>query len=432
MSVSSPRDPFDAPYPLRRLFRGRALPLFAVIMTVVAAVAGWGGTTLMRSIYLELATRRAQVIDAALSHEAGAAWKALAVSVDPAAVYATADGQVLLQTLRGEQRELGLARLKIYGVDGVLLFATEEQRIGQRDPSAAYRRAATAGERSVVRKDNPVDGPLYELYVPLVASGGTARLVFELYEPVGQLDAILMRTGGLAIGVPAILLLVLALTVNRLVERAQQDIDWRTAKLAELRGRLERLLSRSAAEAAREAVDGEGFVSRALDCTLLYSDIRGFTAFSERHPPAEVVAFLNRAMALQVDAIDEAGGDIDKMIGDAVLARFDGTDGQARAVDAAQAILREARARSLDPGLGIGIYAGPVIAGAVGPPNRQDFTVIGDSVNVAARLCTAAGAGELVMDAKTAATADVAGLAESIAAKGKSEPISVVRWRVVT
>ena len=427
---------FDAPYPLRRLFLGQAMPLFVVLLVAVSALAAWGGSTLMRSIYLELASRRA--IDAALGHEVAVTWKTLASSTDPQSIYATTEGQRLLRILRNEQRELGLARLKIYGAGGLLLFATDESRIGERDPSDAYRRAAVDGERSAVRKAGADGVALYELYVPFAVAATTGtepqRLVFELYEPVGQLDTLLARTGGLAIGLPAALLIVLALTVNRMVEHAQRDIDWRTKKLGELRGRLERLLSRSAAEAARRAIDGGGLASEAIDCTLLYSDIRGFTQFSEQHSPAEVVAFLNRAMAMQVDAIDDAGGDVDKMIGDAVLVRFDGADREARAVAAATTILRGAAEQALPRDIGIGIFSGPVISGAIGPPNRQDFTVIGDSVNVAARLCSAAAAGELVMDHATATAAGIAdpGTPDSVVAKGKAEPISVIRWAVAT
>ncbi len=81
--------------------------------------------------------------------------------------------------------------------------------------------------------------------------------------------------------------------------------------------------------------------------------------------------------------------------------------------------------------VGIGIFSGPAVVGPVGPPNRMDFTVIGDSVNAAARLCSAAGAREVVCDVATleAAQADGFGAEESLTVKGRDAPIVVRRAR---
>jgi class 3 adenylate cyclase len=195
---------------------------------------------------------------------------------------------------------------------------------------------------------------------------------------------------------------------------------------------LERLLSGAASQAVRRAVSiGGGIPSTRTRCTLLYSDIRDFTSFSETNEPEQVVGFLNRLMTVIVDEINRAGGDVDKLIGDAVLARFQGVRAEARAIAAAREALRMLAKADLPRGVGIGIYTGEVISGTIGSADRMDFTVIGDSVNVAARLCSAAAPGEIVADTETVTAAGDAafGATETIAVKGRRSRLEIRRWR---
>ncbi len=139
-------------------------------------------------------------------------------------------------------------------------------------------------------------------------------------------------------------------------------------------------------------------------------------------------------MTLIVDAITRAGGDIDKLIGDAVLARFQGAGAEGRAIDAAREALRRLERADLPRGVGIGIYTGEVILGTVGSPDRMDFTVIGDSVNIAARLCGAAARGEILADSDTVTVAGDTRFdpAETISVKGRSNPLQVQHWQTGT
>ncbi|HDQ26819.1 MAG TPA: adenylate/guanylate cyclase domain-containing protein [bacterium] len=136
------------------------------------------------------------------------------------------------------------------------------------------------------------------------------------------------------------------------------------------------------------------------DITVLFSDIRGFTAMSEKYPPEEVVALLNEYLSEMTDAVFVNKGMLDKFIGDAVMALF-GTptyykDHALRAVKAAflmrkkLAKLNEKWAAEGRPGLkiGIGINSGEVIAGNMGSIKRMEYTVIGDTVNLASRVET--------------------------------------------
>jgi class 3 adenylate cyclase len=131
---------------------------------------------------------------------------------------------------------------------------------------------------------------------------------------------------------------------------------------------------------------------------VLFSDIRSFSTISEQMTPQEVVAFLNEYLADMTDAIREWGGYINNFIGDAIVAIFgapiDQPDKEWRAVAAALAMreqlvkLNERRAARGEPpiGNGVGISTGEAVAGQIGSLERLMYTVIGDTVNVAARL----------------------------------------------
>lgn len=131
---------------------------------------------------------------------------------------------------------------------------------------------------------------------------------------------------------------------------------------------------------------------------ILFSDIRNFTAISEKLDPEEVVDFLNIYMTRMVSCIDSTGGIVDKFIGDAIMAIWGvpvskGNDTE-NAIDAALMMrksLIEFNKNRGDPKnpiikIGCGINTGPVLAGQIGSENRMEYTVIGDTVNLASRI----------------------------------------------
>lgn len=221
--------------------------------------------------------------------------------------------------------------------------------------------------------------------------------------------------------------------VARLAQRFNEMVLQLQAKT-----HLEKFVSRGAVAAADAA--GMRQIARAGErraTTVLFSDIRGFTAYAERVAPEIVVEMLNRLLQAQADVVGNFGGDIDKFVGDELMAVFHGANAEARAVLCAtrmiDAVARARRAgETLD--VGIGISAGEVVHGAIGHEDRMDFTVIGDVVNTGARLCSAAAGGEiLVTEAVYAAIGQVDDLAfeaaEPMAVKGKREPLLVYRVR---
>jgi adenylate cyclase len=143
------------------------------------------------------------------------------------------------------------------------------------------------------------------------------------------------------------------------------------------------------------------------EATMLFTDIRGFTAFSETRDPEVIVENLNEYFGIATELILEYGGYVDKFIGDAVLCVFGvpifHADHAERAVKAAVAMQRKLRQRADVSGnpllsrIGIGINSGVVISGNLGSQVKMEYTVIGDSVNVASRLNGLAGPGEIII-----------------------------------
>lgn len=126
---------------------------------------------------------------------------------------------------------------------------------------------------------------------------------------------------------------------------------------------------------------------RVEDLTLLQCDIRGFTKLSERMSPIETVEFVNSYLDAVCPAITSSGGVIDKFMGDAVLAFFEGGGNAARAVAAAHRVLDAVeRASGGRVRIGVALHSGEVLVGTVGPRTRREYTIISDAVNTLSRL----------------------------------------------
>lgn len=415
--------PLGAPYPLKRRFRHRVLPVLLLFIAALVLSAGYAAREVVEGIYLQLATRNAAGIAAGVESRAPAAWRRMLVG-PPLDAAGRAE---LTDAFLEEVREFRLSRLKVYDLKGLTIFDTDRSRIGGVERNPALAAVADSDEAQVVSERGSEGGRVYELYVPY-RHGGRLVAIFELYEPVGFLDAILVRAGLVAALVPAGLLVVLAAALAALVGRAQADIDRRTGAIDALRRRLASLVSRRAADLMQSDAAGAPTARRTVS-TLLFTDIRGFTGFAEREPPERVIAALDRALGLQVGLVERWGGDVDKMMGDGMFARFDGRRAARRAIGCALAIQRDARRAALPLGLGVGVYSGPVVIGVMGGGARRDVSTVGDSVNVAARLCAQAEAGEIVADAATAAASGLLAAAAParVALRGRRAPIDVVR-----
>lgn len=216
------------------------------------------------------------------------------------------------------------------------------------------------------------------------------------------------------------------------------------AQQALQRSALERFLSPEVAEMVVANPDIRlGGVNQKV--TVMFADIRGFTPMSEKLEPEQVVEVLNEYFTRVTDVIFDYGGTLDKYIGDAVMALFGapiskGNDA-ANAVNAAiqvQRLLIElnrdaATRRRPELRVGIGINTGIVTAGNIGSPRRIDYTVIGDTVNIASRLMSNAAGSQILISQSTAGEVgsgfDMKSL-PPLLVKGRSEPVKIfdVKW----
>ncbi|OGR40909.1 MAG: hypothetical protein A2X35_02970 [Elusimicrobia bacterium GWA2_61_42] len=188
------------------------------------------------------------------------------------------------------------------------------------------------------------------------------------------------------------------------------------------------------------------------EITILFADLRGFTALATQVPPEEIQEALNSFLEVMVADISVAGGMIDKFMGDGLVALFGAPfrqeDHAWRALQAAVRMQsshtrwmaeRAAQNKPARP-LGIGIATGAVVFGAYGTSNRMEYTALGHAVNLASRLCSAAEGGEILTIPLTAeearahapASGEGAGRLPDFASRGKfpfkniSEPVEVI------
>ncbi len=187
-----------------------------------------------------------------------------------------------------------------------------------------------------------------------------------------------------------------------------------------LQNRLRELLGRYVSDSVAAEVlrnpfaDSLGGDRRSV--TTLFADIRGYTSLASQHTPEEALDLLNHYLTVTSDAVERHGGTVADLLGDGVFAFFGApvmhSDDPARAVRAAltmqAAVMRleiptmpEVRLQT-----GIGITTGEVIAGNIGSERRMHYAVVGDSVNIAARLQSSAGPGQVLVDEATYATVE--------------------------
>lgn len=188
-------------------------------------------------------------------------------------------------------------------------------------------------------------------------------------------------------------------------------------KARETQQTLERYVGSSvSAQAAQKAARFElgGELRRVY---VLFSDIRGFTSMTEMLKPEETVDILNKMFTTMQEVITQNGGDINKYIGDAIFAYF--RRPYSNEAEASKMVLRTALrmqdrfellnknykiaySKPVDIGLGVGITAGTAIVGNLGSANRMEFTLIGDTVNLASRLCGIAKHGQILVNEEMA------------------------------
>lgn len=258
------------------------------------------------------------------------------------------------------------------------------------------------------------------------AAGSVSKPINEVREAMsdvedGNLDALVNVTNVGEIG-------QLQVGFNRMVSGLRE------------RRRLQDLFGKQVgADVARQALEASPELGgEEREITALFVDLDDFTAFTEGHTPSEVVNELNSFFAVVIDVVMSEGGWVNKFEGDAALCIFGAParqpDHAARALRAAARLPIEVAALANDVRAGIGVATGRVVAGNVGTPERYEYTVIGDAVNVAARLTEIAKGREpsVLVSENTIGAAGEIGAAtweptDTVRVRGRSEPITIFR-----
>ena len=178
------------------------------------------------------------------------------------------------------------------------------------------------------------------------------------------------------------------------------------------------------------------------EITVLFSDIRGFTAMAESMDPENVVSTLNEHFSAMIDIVFKHNGTLDKIVGDQLMIVFGAPiaqqDDTERAISTAQEMQKmikhinknRIKRKEESVHIGIGINKGTAVSGNIGSRDRMDYTIIGDAVNLGARLCSAAGPDEILISKTVySAVKDKISCKElkPINVKGKKERIAVYR-----
>ncbi|WP_405492747.1 adenylate/guanylate cyclase domain-containing protein [Nocardia sp. NBC_00511] len=209
------------------------------------------------------------------------------------------------------------------------------------------------------------------------------------------------------------------------------------------RDRIQELFGRHVGHDVAEAAITQDSELGGEECSAaaLFIDIIGSTTMTATRPASEIVEILNRFFDLVVDEVERHGGLLNKFEGDAALAVFGAPVSlpcaESAALSCARAIQQRLSAAAPDVATGIGVAAGRVVAGNIGARRRYEFTVIGDAVNEAARLCELAKhdtsrllASAAIVTAAEAAEAAHWRLGESVTLRGRIEPTVLARPRI--
>jgi adenylate cyclase len=386
----------------------------------------------------------------------------------------TNDQLTLNLLVKDTMKDADVAYVIIADHDGTIVAHTDVTLIGR--PLERHPDLGPLGDTPLVQRYTAPQGRLIDFAVPLTFRRVSVGSVFVGFTHQ-SIDAALFKARNQTIGISAVIVLaglggalalatVLARPILRLVEgtRAIGAGDF-SVKLAVPSGdeigaltaafnvmakslREKEMIKRAFARyVAREVVDEllkdpEHLVltGERRDVTVLFCDVRGFTPMSERLSPEEVVLLLNDFYDLMIEATFRHEGTLDKFLGDAVMAIFGApiahADHTARAIRTALAMregVERLSARRIQEGkdpitVGIGVSTGEAVAGTVGTQERMEYTVIGDSVNLAARLESVAKPMQVLISGRT--YREVKEMVEArplgvVRVKGKEEEVEV-------
>lgn len=332
--------------------------------------------------------------------------------------------------------DFSLTKLKLFRVDAVTLYDSSDSR----NEGALYDSRDDTGFRSALQGlisteiEVEDDGRrLMEAYFPIKReSSGEVVAVLEIYEDVSRFEGKVRQAMKNALVLPTAVFVVFNLVLFLIVAKADGIIADKTNLLVTIRRNMEKYISQSAVSAIYKAVSQstELFHGERQSIIVWFSDIRSFTSYSETTEPEDVVHTLNRLFEIQAGIIHRHGGVIDKFVGDEIMVTFS-AGCESAAVLAAMEILAAVDSDSgVAMKVGIGIHSGEAVVGSIGTADRRDYTAIGDTVNIGARICAACPQDSVyvsssIFDALPDEMKARFSSREALALKGKAEKIEV-------
>ena len=335
------------------------------------------------------------------------------------------DVRALHQRVLALSRGVPVAKIKIYDGAGTAIYSSVLAEIGEDKSGNPGFRAALAGRAlselthrgtMSVTEGRLENVDVVSTYIP-IGEPGNIRAVFELYADVTdavakvQHDAVrLVVVLGVVFAVLYGALLLIVSRGDRILRRQFRELE--SGRLS----RLKRFFSPQVAELIDAGGMDDPLKTHRREITAVSLDLRGFTAFTESAEPEEVMDLLREYHARIGKAIVAHEGTIEYFAGDGIMVIFNDPvpvpDAAARAVRMAieihaayESLAARWRARGHDVGLGTGIAMGYATIGAIGFEGRRDYAAIGSVMNLAARLCGEAQAGEILVDRKVKASA---------------------------
>jgi len=345
----------------------------------------------------------------------------------------TADLETIRGSMRSENRD---------GVDTTVLYAVRERSAGAgwggftfAAPSASFELGATriATAAVIVTLAGLLTILVLVALVALLAARRLSRPIIATQRALGTI-----AKGDYSVRLPVDRSDEIG-ELQRLVNHVAEELN-RREKMKEMMGKY---LSKQVAEHVMAGAADLALGGVRREVSVLFADVRGFTSYSEKHSAEDVTRSLNEYFEVVVDVIAAHEGVLDKFIGDGLMVVFGAPlaqpDHALRAVVTAlemQAALNSLNLKRAQRGddpiaIGIGVNTGIVVSGNLGSIKRMEFTVIGDTVNLAARLESRAGQGQILIGQSTYDKVQDRVVAEHLGAlpvKGKQQPVEI--WLV--
>lgn len=312
-----------------------------------------------------------------------------------------------LMTMAGAQKVSGLGEsFTIHGLDEHILVVDEKGAIAYLNDRMAQLLGIPVEKRRSVLGMPVMDwgrGPLGDVIATLLSAVRESKQNYVLEREFPDLEA--DRLPSLAeqhVKNPPLLRFACSLVKDK-IQIVAQDVT----HSAWLNKNFSRYVSNSVIERLREVSEAELMSTERRTASILFADLRGFTLICQEREPEQVVKMVNQFLSNSVEAVERYDGMVDKFVGDEIMAVFGAPlpspDHALRALMAADRIVKThgqwieeaAKEGNRVPGVGVGVATGEVIVGNIGTASRLDYTVLGHTVNLAARLCAQAGPGEV-------------------------------------